>query len=83
MAGVLVPPLFGLIGTVVGMVGAFETLAENGQADPEELSGDISIALLTTMWGLVVSAVAVLVLIPALIRFFTLPKPDREGSGGE
>ena len=66
--------MFGVIGTVVGMVGAFGELSKTGEADPEALAGDISVSLLTTMWGLVVSVVALLVLIGVLIRFFTLPK---------
>jgi MotA/TolQ/ExbB proton channel family len=74
IAGVAIPPMFGLVGTVVGMVGAFGELSKTGEADPEALAGDISVALLTTMWGLVVSAIALLVLIGVLIRFFTLPK---------
>jgi biopolymer transport protein ExbB/TolQ len=74
IAGVTIPPMFGLVGTVVGMVGAFGELSKTGEADPEALAGDISVALLTTMWGLVVSAIALLVLIGVLIRFFTLPK---------
>ena len=74
IAGVIIPPMFGLIGTVVGMVGAFGELSETGEADPEALAGDISVSLLTTAWGLVVSAIAFIVLISVLIRFFTLPK---------
>ena len=74
IAGVIIPPMFGLIGTVVGMVGVFGELSKTGNADPEVLAGDISISLLTTMWGLVFSAIAFLVLIGVLIRFFTLPK---------
>jgi biopolymer transport protein ExbB len=66
--------MFGLIGTVVGMVGAFGELSKTGEADPEALAGDISVSLLTTAWGLVVSVIAFLVLIGVLIRFFTLPK---------
>jgi hypothetical protein len=74
IAGVIIPPMFGLIGTVVGMVGAFGELSKTGEADPEALAGDISVSLLTTMWGLVVSVVAFFVLIGVLIRFCTLPK---------
>ena len=66
--------MFGLIGTVVGMVGAFGELSKSGEADPEALAGDISVSLLTTAWGLVVSVIAFVVLIGVLIRFFTLPK---------
>lgn len=75
IAGVIIPPIFGLIGTVVGMVGAFEELSNAGEADPEALAGDISVSLLSTAWGLVVSVISFLVLVGALIRLFTLPKP--------
>jgi len=74
IAGVIIPPMFGLIGTVVGMVGAFGELSKTGEADPEALAGGISVSLLTTAWGLAVSVIAFLVLIGVLIRFFTLPK---------
>ncbi len=60
-------PSIGLFGTVQGMVGAFAILAESGQADPTQLASSISVALLTTFWGLIVSIIA----IPA---FFFLKK---------
>ncbi len=56
-------PMLGLLGTVIGMVSAFSTLGETGQADPAQLAGDISVALLTTMWGLITA-------IPALLAYF-------------
>ena len=58
-----IAPLIGLFGTVIGMVAAFETMASAaGGAKPDELSGDISVALLTTSGGLIVA-------IPSLIVF--------------
>ena len=60
-------PSIGLFGTVQGMVGAFAILAESGQADPTQLASSISVALLTTFWGLIISIIA----IPA---FFFLKK---------
>jgi biopolymer transport protein ExbB len=48
-------PMLGLFGTVFGMIAAFGTLADNASADPSALAGSISVALLTTMWGLVVA----------------------------
>ncbi len=51
-------PMLGLFGTVFGMIGAFAQLA-TGNAEPSSLAGDISIALLTTMWGLIVAILAV------------------------
>lgn len=56
-------PMLGLLGTVIGMVGAFSTLATQGAGDPSALAGDISVALLTTMWGLITA-------IPSLIAYF-------------
>ena len=56
-------PMLGLLGTVIGMVQAFGILADSGQADPSQLAGSISVALLTTMWGLITA-------IPALLAYF-------------
>lgn len=49
-------PMMGLLGTVTGMVAAFNTIASSaGQASPAELASGISQALLTTMFGLIVA----------------------------
>lgn len=48
-------PMLGLFGTVFGMIEAFGKLAMNDGADPSVLASSISIALLTTMWGLIVA----------------------------
>ncbi len=50
-------PTIGLFGTIQGMVEAFAVLAETGQADPTTLAGSISVALLTTFWGLIISLI--------------------------
>ncbi|HZW10654.1 MAG TPA: MotA/TolQ/ExbB proton channel family protein [Phycisphaerales bacterium] len=51
-----VAPMLGLLGTVVGMVLAFETLGlGGGVAKPGQLAGSISLALITTVQGLVVA----------------------------
>jgi len=55
--GVVIPPMIGIAGTVIGMVGAFASLHRTGSADPSELAADISVTLLTTLWGLVFSVV--------------------------
>ena len=48
-----IAPLMGLLGTVVGMVGAFDTISSSeGFARPDQLAGDISQALVTTVMGL-------------------------------
>lgn len=45
--------MLGLLGTVVGINGAFATMsASQGFATPDQLAGDISLALVTTIMGL-------------------------------
>lgn len=51
-----VAPMLGLLGTVVGMVGAFDTITlTDGPARPDQLAGNISQALVTTVLGLLVA----------------------------
>lgn len=51
-----VAPMLGLLGTVVGMVLAFDTISTSkGLARPDQLAGYISLALVTTVLGLVVA----------------------------
>lgn len=51
-----IAPLLGLLGTVLGMITAFQTLQESGaQADPAALAGGIWEALLTTAAGMAVA----------------------------
>lgn len=47
-----IAPLLGLLGTVSGMIQTFEVLTEVGSGDPAMLAGGISVALLTTYFGL-------------------------------
>jgi biopolymer transport protein ExbB len=54
-------PLLGLLGTVLGMISAFQAMEVAGkQVDPAVLSGGIWEALLTTAVGLIVAMPAVL-----------------------
>lgn len=60
-----IAPLLGLLGTVQGMIGAFDTVASSAVNDAnyyEALAGNISLALITTMQGLIVA-------IPCVILF--------------
>lgn len=52
-------PLFGLLGTVVGIILVFGQLTETvGQASPTQLAGGIGTALYTTVVGLLVGVLA-------------------------
>jgi biopolymer transport protein ExbB len=58
-----VAPLLGLLGTVTGMIAAFQRIQElQGQVDPSLLAGGIWEALVTT-------AVGMMVAIPALVAY--------------
>lgn len=58
-----VAPMIGLLGTVSGMISAFDTLASGGMGRPELLAGNIGEALITTAAGLVIG-------IPAMVAYF-------------
>ncbi len=57
-----VSPLLGLLGTVTGIIKAFNAISAGGVGDPRMLSGGISEALITTAAGLLVA-------IPSLIAY--------------
>jgi biopolymer transport protein ExbB len=46
-------PMLGFTGTVAGMIAAFDAIKEARNISPEVVAGGISIALLTTLFGLV------------------------------
>jgi biopolymer transport protein ExbB len=50
-----IAPLLGFLGTVVGMILSFEVIAEQGLNDPGAVAKGISVALLTTAYGLIVA----------------------------
>jgi biopolymer transport protein ExbB len=50
-----VAPLLGLLGTVQGMIGAFGNLSRTAGVNHEEMASNISLALVTTLLGLIVA----------------------------
>lgn len=50
-----VAPLLGFLGTVVGMIVAFNAIKQLGEVDPVAVADGISIALITTATGLIVA----------------------------
>ena len=51
----VIAPLLGLLGTVVGMIQTFQMITLMGTGDPKSMAGGISMALVTTVLGLVVA----------------------------
>ncbi len=52
-----VAPMLGFLGTVAGMIRAFEDIAAANDISPSIVANGISIALLTTLFGLVVAII--------------------------
>jgi len=50
-------PMLGFMGTVIGMIGAFDAIEEAGDISPSLVAGGIKIALLTTVFGLIVAII--------------------------
>lgn len=50
-------PSFGFLGTVVGMVGAFDAIEAAGDISPTVVAGGMKVALLTTIFGLIVAII--------------------------
>lgn len=57
-----ISPLLGLLGTVTGIIAAFNAITSQGVGDPRVLAGGIGEALITTAAGLLVA-------IPALVGY--------------
>ena len=56
-------PMIGLLGTVSGMIKAFQTIGTQGMGKPEVLAGNIGEALVTTATGLIIA-------IPAMLFYY-------------
>ncbi len=50
-------PMFGFMGTVIGMIEAFDKIEAAGDMQPSLVAGGIKIALLTTVFGLIVAII--------------------------
>ena len=66
-----VAPLLGLLGTVTGMIGTFQSITVFGTGDPQLMAGGISQALVTTVLGLIAA-------VPLLFAHTALSSRSRE-----
>jgi len=52
-----VAPMLGFLGTVIGMIQAFDAIESAGDISPRLVAGGIKVALLTTAFGLIVAVI--------------------------
>merc|ERR1711916_363813 len=50
-------PMLGFMGTVIGMIEAFDKIQAAGDMNPSLVAGGIKVALLTTVFGLIVAII--------------------------
>jgi len=60
-------PSLGVLGTVIGMMGSFDTLGKAGVADPEALASNIGISLMSTAGGLILGGIGIVILAAGVI----------------
>ena len=54
---IAIAPMLGFMGTVIGMIQAFDKISQAGGLDASLIAGDIQVALLTTVFGLIVAMI--------------------------
>jgi len=54
---IAIAPMLGFMGTVIGMIDAFDKIQAAGDMNPSLVAGGIKIALLTTVFGLIVAII--------------------------
>jgi len=50
-------PMLGFMGTVIGMISAFDAIEIAGDISPSLVAGGIKVALITTVFGLIVAII--------------------------
>ena len=54
---IAIAPMLGFMGTVIGMIGAFDSIEAAGDISPTLVAGGIKVALITTVFGLIVAMI--------------------------
>ena len=54
---IAIAPMLGFMGTVIGMITAFDKIEAAGDIRPDVVAGGIKVALLTTVFGLIVAII--------------------------
>jgi biopolymer transport protein ExbB len=54
---IAIAPMLGFLGTVIGMIEAFDAIQIAGDVSPQLVAGGIKVALITTLFGLIVAII--------------------------
>lgn len=77
-----IAPMMGLLGTVTGMIATFQSIQLFGTGDPKLMAGGISMALMTTVQGLVAALPLMLMHAVVITRSKSIVQTLEEQSAG-
>jgi len=77
---IAIAPMLGFLGTVIGMVIAFDNIQQAGDISPTIVAGGIKVALLTTVFGLIVAMILQLFFNFILTKIETLTSEMEDSS---
>lgn len=72
----MLAPMFGMIGTVFGMMRAFHTLGSSGISDPTQLSHSIGITMMSSMVGLALFPIGLILLVICVVIYNQHRRPS-------
>ena len=77
---ITIAPMLGFLGTVIGMVGAFDAIQGAGEISPALVAGGIKVALLTTVFGLIVAMILQVLYNYSLSKIDSITNDMEDGS---
>ena len=75
-----VAPMLGFLGTVIGMVQAFDAIQKAGEISPTLVAAGIKVALLTTVFGLIVAMILQVLYNYSLTKIESITNDMEDGS---
>lgn len=78
----LLGPLWGLLGTVLGMTRAFSHVDQAGSETPEMLATDVGLALWTTVIGLLVTPIGLGLVVIGIVWMTKIKQRQRNDPAG-
>ncbi len=80
--GVVLPPSIGLVRVFIAGFNTYSELQKTGSADPAVMAGEVSVMILSILWGLVISCVFLIAMIVCLVKYRRRRKCLREFEEG-
>ena len=70
-------PLWGLLGTMIGMFRTFGTVATSGPGTSEQLANDVSTSFWATVAGLIISPIGIVLLVVGIVWLVRIRKAEK------